>query len=352
MSRENGEGKNKFYKQSVNQNRRPMNRQLPPPKLEYYQGGKSRQKLPKQVPMGANKIHKRTERIVNYPPVSPDFSYQQAPPPMGTRTLRKQKQHRLRKIFIRTFLIVFLLLFLGAGGAFAAFKYYTKDMKRETVDETVLKVNTEKQIKSVEMKIKNIAVFGVDSRNGENVGNSDAIMIVSIDGNKGKVKMVSIARDTYVNIPKYGKTKITGMGGIIHVLTTYANGVETDIKPDELLMKENANKITYTTKETVPNKPVTKEHLILDVDNEGFNAKGKTYQNVVINARDASLSNIVVQEDITLKENIKNSGATLTNVTAKDIAIYGGKEASAHQHPGGGQARGQGQGPGNRADAN
>ncbi len=209
MSRENGEGKNKFYKQSVNQNRRPMNRQLPPPKLEYYQGGKSRQKLPKQVPMGANKIHKRTERIVNYPPVSPDFSYQQAPPPMGTRTLRKQKQHRLRKIFIRTFLIVFLLLFLGAGGAFAAFKYYTKDMKRETVDETVLKVNTEKQIKSVEMKIKNIAVFGVDSRNGENVGNSDAIMIVSIDGNKGKVKMVSIARDTYVNIPKYGKTKIT-----------------------------------------------------------------------------------------------------------------------------------------------
>ena len=40
----------------------------------------------------------------------------------------------------------------------------------------------------------------------------------------------------------YGKTKITGMGGIIHVLTTYANGVETDIKPDELLMKENANR--------------------------------------------------------------------------------------------------------------
>lgn len=130
----------------------------------------------------------------------------------------------------------------------------------------------------------------------------------------------------------YGKTKITGMGGIIHVLTTYANGVETDIKPDELLMKENANKITYTTKETVPNKPATKEHLILDVDNEGFNAKGKTYQNVVINARDASLSNIVVQEDITLKENIKNSGATLTNVTAKDIAIYGGKEAITLQN--------------------
>ena len=82
-------------------------------------------------------------------------------------------------------------------------------MQRETVDETVLQVNEEKQIQSVEMKIKNIAVFGVDSRNGEDTGNSDAIMIVSIDGNKGKIKMVSIARDTYVNLPKYGKTKIT-----------------------------------------------------------------------------------------------------------------------------------------------
>ncbi len=82
-------------------------------------------------------------------------------------------------------------------------------MKRETIDETILEVNEEKQVQSVEMKIKNIAVFGVDSRNGEDTGNSDAIMIVSIDGNKGKIKMVSIARDTYVNLPKYGKTKIT-----------------------------------------------------------------------------------------------------------------------------------------------
>ena len=162
--------------------------------------------------MGANKVHKQQRDIHRQyqqaQPIQQNIPYQQVPL-MGTRTQRKQKQHRLRKIFIRTFLVVFILLFLGAGGAFAAFKYYTKDMKRETVDETVLSINTEKQVKSVEMKIKNIAVFGVDSRNGENTGNSDAIMIVSIDGNRGKVKMVSIARDTYVNLPQYGKTKIT-----------------------------------------------------------------------------------------------------------------------------------------------
>ena len=191
--------------QQMGMNRQPqqvgMNRQP-------QQMGMNRQ--PQQ--MGINRppqqmgMNKSPQQIgTNRQPMQSEIHKQQT----GKRTQRKQNQHRLRKIFIRTFLIVFFILFLGAGGAFAAFKYYTKDMQRETVDETVLQVNEEKQIQSVEMKIKNIAVFGVDSRNGEDTGNSDAIMIVSIDGNKGKIKMVSIARDTYVNLPKYGKTKIT-----------------------------------------------------------------------------------------------------------------------------------------------
>ncbi len=168
------------------------------------QMGMNRQ--PQQMRAQQMEINRQPQQMrTNRQPTTSELHRQQT----GRRTQRKQNQHRLRKIFVRTFLIVFFVLFLGAGGAFAAFKYYTKDMKRETIDETILEVNEEKQVQSVEMKIKNIAVFGVDSRNGEDTGNSDAIMIVSIDGNKGKIKMVSIARDTYVNLPKYGKTKIT-----------------------------------------------------------------------------------------------------------------------------------------------
>ena len=168
------------------------------------QMGMNRQ--PQQMRVQQMEINRQPQQMrTNRQPTTSELHRQQT----GRRTQRKQNQHRLRKIFVRTFLIVFFVLFLGAGGAFAAFKYYTKDMKRETIDETILEVNEEKQVQSVEMKIKNIAVFGVDSRNGEDTGNSDAIMIVSIDGNKGKIKMVSIARDTYVNLPKYGKTKIT-----------------------------------------------------------------------------------------------------------------------------------------------
>lgn len=55
----------------------------------------------------------------------------------------------------------------------------------------------------------NIALFGVDSRSGELVKGtlSDAIMIASVNMTTGDIKLVSIYRDTYLNLgnDKYGK---------------------------------------------------------------------------------------------------------------------------------------------------
>jgi len=55
--------------------------------------------------------------------------------------------------------------------------------------------------------IVNIAVFGVDETD-EDVGRSDAIMIGTLDPVHKKLKITSIMRDTYVNIPGYGYDKI------------------------------------------------------------------------------------------------------------------------------------------------
>ena len=57
-------------------------------------------------------------------------------------------------------------------------------------------------------KIKNIALFGVDAPDDEN-GRSDSIMIVTIDPAHEKLKLTSIMRDSYVNIPGYGLDKIS-----------------------------------------------------------------------------------------------------------------------------------------------
>lgn len=56
----------------------------------------------------------------------------------------------------------------------------------------------------------NIALFGVDTREGnaESGTRSDAIMVMNVNGNTGKIKMVSLMRDSYVNIPGYGMTKL------------------------------------------------------------------------------------------------------------------------------------------------
>lgn len=55
-----------------------------------------------------------------------------------------------------------------------------------------------------EEEITNILVIGIDSR-GEEKSRSDAIMIVQINPESKKAKIVSIMRDSYVKIPGYSK---------------------------------------------------------------------------------------------------------------------------------------------------
>ena len=49
-------------------------------------------------------------------------------------------------------------------------------------------------------EVQNIALFGLDSRSDNDVGRSDAVIILSIDRVHNKIKLTSIARDTYVAI--------------------------------------------------------------------------------------------------------------------------------------------------------
>lgn len=52
--------------------------------------------------------------------------------------------------------------------------------------------------------VKSIAVFGVDARNDVFEGQSDMIMIVTVDNKNKKLKMTSILRDSYVSIEGKG----------------------------------------------------------------------------------------------------------------------------------------------------
>lgn len=56
--------------------------------------------------------------------------------------------------------------------------------------------------------ITNIALFGIDLREGESAARSDTIMIVSVDKRHNKIKLSSIMRDTLVSIEGHGDRKI------------------------------------------------------------------------------------------------------------------------------------------------
>lgn len=80
--------------------------------------------------------------------------------------------------------------------------------------------------------VTNIALFGVDAEMGKN-GRSDTIMIVTVDKNTKKIKLTSIVRDSYVNIPDRGMDKINhayAFGGAQLALKTINSNFNLDIR--------------------------------------------------------------------------------------------------------------------------
>ena len=92
---------------------------------------------------------------------------------------------------------------------------------------------TQKRIVGINNPPLNIALFAVDRRNKANEGNSDVIMIISIDAISKKMKMLSILRDTYVNIEGHGVDKINAafaIGGPQLAIKTINQNFNLDIK--------------------------------------------------------------------------------------------------------------------------
>ncbi len=60
-----------------------------------------------------------------------------------------------------------------------------------------------------DVKVVNIALFGIDTRSNGFKGRSDAVMVLTIDKENDKIKMTSIARDSYVEMNGHDRDKLT-----------------------------------------------------------------------------------------------------------------------------------------------
>lgn len=123
---------------------------------------------------------------------------------MSKKTSTKK---RVIKVFLGI-LITFLIIIVAAGGT--AF-WYVQDkigkMQQVKIDESQISVSENENL----AEYRNIAIFGVDSRADDyGKGNrSDCIIIASINNKTHDVKLISVYRDTYVQMEGHGLDKIT-----------------------------------------------------------------------------------------------------------------------------------------------
>ena len=103
--------------------------------------------------------------------------------------------------------VAFILIGLIVTICLSGFGYvYFKLNKMYVKDEAVK--NTEEQGTMVE-GITNILLVGTDGKYIEKWNRSDSMMVVTIDSKNKDIRISSIARDTYVDIPGYSTEKLT-----------------------------------------------------------------------------------------------------------------------------------------------
>ncbi|WP_316746930.1 LCP family protein [Pedobacter gandavensis] len=146
---------------------------------------------------------------------------------------------------MKTFLLSILCLSFGISGLKAQDSTTVKvDFMVPPVAKTVVHLNrsdaalgisaaTLAKQKTRQNPPVNIALFAVDRRTEAEAGNSDVVIVISIDQLSGKIKMSSIMRDTYVNIEGSGMNKLNAafaIGGPQLAIKTINQNFDLDIR--------------------------------------------------------------------------------------------------------------------------
>lgn len=125
---------------------------------------------------------------------------------MGRKEGKKKRGLKIFGIII-SILLILLILLIGVTYWFVN----NKLSKIQQIEINEEDLNVSVQAEENLANYRNIAIFGIDSREDTySKGNrSDCIIIASINNDTKEVKLVSVYRDTYVDIEGYGLDKIT-----------------------------------------------------------------------------------------------------------------------------------------------
>lgn len=123
---------------------------------------------------------------------------------MSTKRKKKNKKNKVVLFVIEILVLVALLV-----GLFVYSRLDKVDSTGE-IDEGDVSIELESETAELVKGYTNIALFGLDNRQTGNYdgGNSDCIMIASVNNDTKEVKLVSVYRDTFLNVKEDTYNKI------------------------------------------------------------------------------------------------------------------------------------------------
>ena len=127
--------------------------------------------------------------------------------------------------------LLVILIILGILVGTFAFFYINKLNKINYVEIPEEEIEISAGVAENLSGYRNIVLFGIDDADGYN-GRSDCIIIFSLNQDTNDVKMTSIYRDTYVEVPGHGYTKINhayAYGGAALAMSTINRNLDLDI---------------------------------------------------------------------------------------------------------------------------
>lgn len=141
----------------------------------------------------------------------------------------KTKKHSKLKVFSIILLIIVILFGLGLATGWSFINNKLNKINYDDIDENTIEVS--EGVKEKLSDYRNIVLFGVDNADSYS-GRSDCIILLTLNEKTNEVQMTSIYRDTYVEVPKHGYTKINhafAYGGASLAMSTINKNLDLDI---------------------------------------------------------------------------------------------------------------------------
>ena len=129
------------------------------------------------------------------------YGYEERRPQQKSRTQKKRRKKGglVKKIIIGA-VIFFAALFL----IYSIFSFVI--ISKVNVEDSGSRIAPSHDLYS-SSSVRNILLIGNDSR-GDDRGRSDSMILLSVNSNTHKINLVSLMRDTYVDIPGYGSDRL------------------------------------------------------------------------------------------------------------------------------------------------